>query len=99
MPRRRHRRRAALIAGAYLGAVLATEGYLRFVSIRYGTPIGPGIVLMALTLPSSVLVLATPVEGGYLEAALVGCGVLQAGVLWLLLRGPVDASSSWRNHP
>ncbi|WP_084963857.1 SCO4225 family membrane protein [Thermoactinospora rubra] len=78
-----------VISGAYLGLVLVAAGITHFVSLKYGAPIGPGIVLFVLTLPSSLIVLVPPLdalEGEALTAFLVGCGALQAGALWLWLR-------------
>ena len=70
--------------------MLTTAGYTHYVSVRYGTPIGPGILLLALTLPSSLTVMVTPlgdvVDGDALTLFLAGCGALQAGALYLVLR-------------
>lgn len=95
---RRHRngRGAAPAAGSYLAVVVVTAGVAEYVSVTSGAPIGPGVVLMVITLPTSLLVLLprlfgigeNVLEGDVLLIALVGCGVFQAWLLWLLLRGP-----------
>ncbi|WP_433441034.1 SCO4225 family membrane protein [Nonomuraea sp. CA-141351] len=93
--RRRHGRRAALVAGSYLAVVVLSAGYAEYVSLTSGTPIGAGVLLMVITLPTSLIVLL-PLQAGIAEdvldgdaltLALVACGAFQAWLLWLLLRG------------
>ncbi|TMR96800.1 SCO4225 family membrane protein [Nonomuraea basaltis] len=89
-------RRAALAAGSYLAVVVVTAGVAEYVSVTSGAPIGPGVVLVVITLPTSLLVILPALfgigenapDGDVLLIALVGCGVFQAWLLWLLLRGP-----------
>ncbi|MGP3917393.1 SCO4225 family membrane protein [Nonomuraea sp. 10N515B] len=94
--RRRNGRRAALAAGSYLAVVVVTAGVAEYVSVTSGAPIGASVVLMVITLPTSLLAILprlfgigeNVLEGDGLLIALVGCGVFQAWLLWLLLRGP-----------
>ncbi|MFD9950226.1 SCO4225 family membrane protein [Nonomuraea sp. NPDC059023] len=81
--------RAPIISGAYVGVVLITAGVTHYVSVMHGAPIGPGIALFVATLPSSLVVFVPPLdalEAGALTAFLIGCGAIQAGTLWFLLK-------------
>ncbi|GAA3592706.1 hypothetical protein GCM10022419_089530 [Nonomuraea rosea] len=92
---RENGRRAALAAGSYLAVVVVTAGVAEYVSLTAGAPIGPGVVLVVITFPTSLPILipalsgigGNALDGDVLLVTLVGCGVLQAWLLWLLLRG------------
>ena len=73
--------RALAIAGGYAATVL---GVAAFVVMARGLA---AVWLILVTVPSSVLMQFVPVEGlGYVLCLTLG-GLVQAGLLWLALRG------------
>jgi hypothetical protein len=73
--------RALAIAGGYAVAVL---GVSVFVVLAGGLS---AVWLVPLTLPSSLLVQFIPAQGNLFVLCLTVGGLVQAGLLWLALRG------------
>ncbi|GAA2613183.1 hypothetical protein SMC26_14200 [Actinomadura fulvescens] len=90
----RNGRVAAWIAVGYAAVMLIVAASVG-VTLLVTEDSFAGVWLFAITFPLSIVVLLAPIPGGLVTfVALVAAGLLQAWILWRVLRGPRRSSGA-----